>query len=186
MTTAGVILAGGRGQRMGGKDKGTVVYNGLPLVQHVINRLTPQLDQIVISANRNIDFYKTYNYPVLADDMGDYWGPLAGIATAMNFCKCDLLLTVPCDTPRLPEDLLQRLSGVMLQQKVDVVMAQDSNRLHPVIALINCSLYEDLLAYLQRGERMVMKWMQSQKWAAADFSDQTDYFTNINSQDNIN
>ena len=186
MTTAGVILAGGRGQRMGGKDKGTVDYNGLPLVQHVINRISPQLDQIVISANRNIDFYKAYNYPVLADDIGEYWGPLAGIATAMNFCKCDLLLTVPCDTPRLPDDLLQRLTNVMQEQKVDVVMAQDSNRLHPVIALVKSNLYEDLLAYLQRGERMVLKWMQSQKWAAADFSDQADCFTNINSQDNTN
>lgn len=186
MTTAAVILAGGRGQRMGGKDKGTVDYKGLPLVQHVINRLAPQLDQIVISANRNIDFYKIYNYPVLADDMGDYWGPLAGIATAMKFCTCDLLLTAPCDTPRLPGDLLQRLTDVMQKQKVDVVMAQDNNRLHPVIALVNCNLYEDLLAYLQRGERKVMKWMQSQNWAAADFSDQADCFANINSQDNIN
>ena len=182
MTITGVILAGGRGQRMGGKDKGTVDYNGQPLVQHVIDRLAPQLDQIVISANRNIDFYKQYNYPVLADDMGDYWGPLAGIATAMKFSQCDLLLTVPCDTPNLPKNLLQHMLGVMHEKNSDIVMAQDGDRLHPVIALVKCSLRDNLLAYLKRGERKVMKWMQSQDWAAADFSDQTDCFVNINSQ----
>ncbi|MBE9516378.1 MAG: molybdenum cofactor guanylyltransferase [Proteobacteria bacterium] len=185
MTTAGVILAGGRGQRMGGEDKGTVTYKGRPLVEHVIAKLAPQLDQLVISANRNIDFYKQYDYPVLADDIGDYWGPLAGIATAMKFCQSDLLLISPCDTPNLPDNLLQRLTDVMEEKRVDVVMAQDEDHLHPVITLVKCSLYDDLVAYLRRGERKAMKWMQSQNWAATRFPDQADCFANINSLDDI-
>lgn len=185
MKVSAVILAGGRGQRMGGQDKGSVIFKGAPLVTHVINRIAPQIDELVISANRNIDFYKQFNYPVLADDMGEYWGPLAGIATAMKFCQCDVLLTVPCDTPDLPADLFKRMLTVMQEKNKDVVMAEDRQRQHPVISLVKCSLYSNLLDYLQQGERKVMKWMQLQDWATADFSDETDCFININSENDL-
>lgn len=170
---------------MGSRDKGSVIYRNKPLVEHVLHSIAHQADHVAISANLNIDFYKQYNHPVLADDMGEFWGPLAGIATAMNFFQCELLLTVPCDTPKLPQDLSQRMLQVMHQTRCDVVMAKDDERLHPVISLLNCSLYDNLQQYLQRGERKVLKWMQSQHWAAADFSDETGCFVNINSEQDL-
>lgn len=184
MSVSAVILAGGRGQRMGGRDKGTVIYRGKPLIEHVIERLQPQTDQIMISANRNVEFYRQYGYPVLADDLGDYWGPLAGIATAMKFGKSELLLTAPCDTPFLPADLLARLSEALDDDR-DLVMAEDNQRIHPVIALLRCRLRDRLIADLGQGERKVMRWMQSQRWGVAGFGDQSELFANINSPDDM-
>ncbi len=183
MKTSAVILAGGRGRRMGNRDKGSVIYKDKPLVEHVLYNIAPQVDQLAISANRNIDFYRQYNYPVLADDMGDFWGPLAGMATAMNFFQCEALLTVPCDTPDLPQDLAQHMLKVMRENNCDTVIAKDNERLHPVISLLKCSLYQDLHKYLQHGGRTVLEWMQSQHCCAAEFA--AGSFININSEEDL-
>ncbi|MDH5632314.1 MAG: molybdenum cofactor guanylyltransferase [Gammaproteobacteria bacterium] len=184
MAASAVILAGGRGRRMGGQDKGTVIFRGKPLIEHVIERLQPQTDQIMISANRNVEFYRQYGYPVLVDNLGEYWGPLAGIATAMKFCNSELLLTAPCDTPFLPTDLLTRLSEA-LGETGDLAMAEDNLRIHPVIALLRCRLHDRLITDLGQGERKVMNWMQSQQWSTASFNDQSGLFANINSPDDL-
>ncbi len=176
----GVILAGGKGRRMGGLDKGLVEYQQKPLVAHVIERLEPQVGRLLINANRNADQYQSYGFPVIADQLADYQGPLAGFSAAMMAAKTDYVLTVPCDGPLLPTDLVSRLVKAMDRQKAKISVAHDGQRLQSVYALIKRDLLPSLQACIQTGQRRVDVWYASQAIALSDFSDTPESFSNIN------
>ncbi len=149
----GLILAGGQGSRMGGRDKGLVEYQGKPLIDHVLGCIAPQVDELLISANRNAEEYARRGYAVVADTLPDFQGPLAGVLEGLNAAQHEWLLSVPCDMPHLPPDLLARLlSG---RNASPIVIAEDAERTHPAVMLMRRSLAADLVAYLQSGQRAV-------------------------------
>jgi len=182
-SVTGVLLAGGRGRRMGGVDKGWVMLDGVPLVQRAIQRLTPQVDQIVISANRHVDRYRRLGYPVVTDPLPDYPGPLAGLSGAMQTIATPWILLTPVDMPWLPAEVLSRLSSVA--DEADIVVAHDGERLQPLVALIRSSLREDLTRWLQTGGGKVIAWYARHRWCQVDFSDRNAQFANFNTQREI-
>ena len=175
-----VILAGGMGRRMGGKDKGLVALEGRPLIAHVIDTVAPQVSHILLNANRNGDDYAQFGYPVIADDLEGFQGPLAGILAAMQHAVTPLLLVVPCDAPQLPQDLVLRLSTTMRSKDAQIAVAHDGERLQPVHALLACSLASDLEDWLKAGERKIDGWYARHDMASVDFSDHKDSFLNVN------
>lgn len=175
-----VVLAGGRGRRMGGKDKGLVELNGAPLIEHVLSAVSPQTGELVINANRNIEEYQRYGFPVVSDTMTDYQGPLAGFASTMAAAETNYIVTIPCDSPLLPDDLVQRLVHALQREDAELAVAHDGKRLQPVFALIKVKLLPSLLEFLQRGDRKIDLWYAQHKMAKADFSDIPETFLNIN------
>ncbi|MES9941353.1 MAG: molybdenum cofactor guanylyltransferase MobA [Candidatus Thiodiazotropha sp. 6PLUC2] len=181
-----VILAGGRGSRMGGSDKGLVQLDGKPLIEHVISAIAPQVQQLVINANRNIPDYQKFGYPVIRDELSGYQGPLAGIFAALEFIDSPDLITVPCDGPRLPEDLVERLASARQSEDADIAVAYDGKRLQPVYALIPTRVQQSLQHYLDGGDRKIDLWYAQHKMAMADFSDIPETFMNINTPEDRN
>ena len=177
----GVVLAGGRGQRMQGADKGLLMFEGRPLIEHVISALRPQVNTILISANRNQDRYLAYGYPVIADSDGDFSGPLAGMARGMASASTQYILAVPCDAPRIPATLSEGLYRALVAQHAGLAVAHDGTRLQPVFALLRCTLLPELQIYLAGGGRRVDAWTAQQSAAPADFSAQPEAFLNLNS-----
>lgn len=182
-TVTGLVLAGGRGRRMGGSDKGLVPLAGRPMVEHVIEALRPQVGPILISANRNLERYACYGYPVIADDPGDYLGPLAGVATVLRQRAPGLMVTVPCDAPLLPPDLVARLLGAREASDADAAMVHDGRRSQPVFVLLHGRVAPSLEAYLAGGGRRVDAWLGQLRTAVADFGDRADAFVNVNDPD---
>lgn len=178
--TTAVILAGGMARRMGGQDKGLIGINGRPMIEYIIDALKPQVDHILINANRNIEQYERYGYPVIQDMMGDYFGPLVGMASGLQACNSDLVLSVPCDSPFVPPVLAARLNTALIENQADISVANDSERMQPVFALIRKHLLDSLLAYLNDGGRKIDTWYAEHELALADFSDWPDAFININ------
>lgn len=178
-----VILAGGQGSRLAGLDKGLVELNEIPLVQHVIERIQPQVPEIVISANRNIKTYEKLGFAVYADDINDFAGPLAGILKALQQCKSEWLLAIPADSPFIPHDLALRLSQNIHDNKIAI--PHDGKYLQPTFALIHKSLVTSLEHFLQQGERKARVWMQQQPHTIVDFSEQEHAFININTEDEL-
>jgi molybdopterin-guanine dinucleotide biosynthesis protein A len=176
----GVILAGGRGSRLGGADKGLVPLRGRPLIEHVISILRPQVGRLVISANRNRETYAAYGVPVIADAIGDYHGPLAGILSALRAADTPFVLCAPCDTPALPSDLAERLIAALAREPAPIAVATCGARMQPVFALVHRTLAQPLQDYLVGGGREAGEWMRRQNAALADFSDVADAFVNIN------
>ncbi|TAM27934.1 MAG: molybdenum cofactor guanylyltransferase MobA [Paraburkholderia sp.] len=197
----GLVLAGGRGQRMGGADKGLQLLRGRPLAAHVLARLAPQVGALAISANRHQDVYAALGAPwhaaVLADTLPDFPGPLAGLLAGLQAAKTPWLLTAPCDSPWLPADLAARLAAAALAQDADIATvvttsatgdsAGDSagnsagnSTLHPVFALVRTSLADDLAAFLGAGERKVRAWYARHKTVEVNFADERAFY-NINS-----
>ncbi|MEW8693351.1 MAG: molybdenum cofactor guanylyltransferase MobA [Candidatus Thiodiazotropha endolucinida] len=175
-----VILAGGRGRRMGGEDKGLIELNGRPLVQHVISAIQPQVATILINANRNQERYAAFGYPVIADSLLDYQGPLAGFIAAMQAVETEDMLTLPCDGPLVPPDLVERLYEARQSAGADIAVAHDGDRLQPVYALIPKRLADSLQRYLDRGDRKIDLWYEEHRVAHADFSDIPRTFINVN------
>ncbi len=155
---AAVILAGGQGSRMGGADKGLIEYQGRPLIEWVMMALSPQVDELVISANRNLERYAGYGHQVLPDTLPDYPGPLAGILAALQTVKADWLVVTPCDTPRLPSDLVARLLDSARHAQVPLAVATDESRMHPTCFVVRTDQCDELAACLARGERAVRHW----------------------------
>ena len=178
-----VILAGGQGSRLAGLDKGLVELNKIPLAQHLIERIQPQVSEIVISANRNIETYEKFGFTVYEDDITDFAGPLAGILKALQQCKSEWLLVVPADSPFIPRDLALRLSQNIQDNKIAI--PYDGKYLQPTFALIHTSLVASLEHFLQQGERKARVWMQQQAHTIVDFSDQEYAFININTEDEL-
>jgi len=186
----GLILAGGRGTRMGRVDKGLQPFRGATLVEHVMRRLAPQAATVVINANRNLPQYQAVagDAPVLPDYLDGFEGPLAGLQIGLQYCPTELLLTAPCDSPFLPEDLAERLYAAMLVQDADVALAvtmeseagaEPHRQPHPVFALLKASLLPQLDAYLDTGARRMESWFKSLRVAEVMF-DHADAFHNIN------
>jgi molybdopterin-guanine dinucleotide biosynthesis protein A len=175
-----VVLAGGRGRRFDGRDKGLIPLWGKPLVSHVIARVGPQVDELQISANRNLEAYRALGYPVVQDDGGDFAGPLAGIAAAMDACTSAQLLVVPCDTPCLPRDLCMRLRAAVTQATRDVVVAHDGVRLQNAVALLPVALRDDIQVQLDRSEYRLESFLRRHAPTVVDFADEAAAFTNIN------
>ncbi len=176
----GVILAGGLARRMGGEDKGLLRLKGRPMIEYVIDTLQPQAGRLLINANRNQSEYACYGYPVVPDMLGDYFGPLVGIASAMQETDTPLLLSVPCDSPLLPANLAEKLYAAMVREDAEISVAHDGERMQPVFALLKRELLPSLLAYLQAGGRKIDTWYKQHRLALADFSDQPDTFLNVN------
>jgi len=179
----GVVLAGGRATRMGGKDKGLICLNGQPLVEHVIRKLASQVNNVVISANRNIDIYQSIGLPVLSDTLPDFPGPLAGMLSAMQKLDSEWFLFCPCDTPNIPDDLVDKL----WEQKGDAcaVWVNDGERDHPTLALLHKKLSASLENYLAAGERRVMYFLQEAGGHAVLFPNQMQKFINVNSPEDV-
>lgn len=143
---------------MGGMDKGLIEYRGRPLIEWALETLTPQVDQLVLSANRNLDTYAAYGHRVLPDTLPDFPGPLAGVLAALDAVQADWLLAVPCDTPHLPSDLAARLLDAALDQNVPLAVAADSTRTHHSSFIMRTDQRDNLAAFLARGERAVRHW----------------------------
>jgi molybdopterin-guanine dinucleotide biosynthesis protein A, proteobacterial len=176
----GVILAGGRALRMGGIDKGLLELNEKPMIAYILAALRPQVGTVFINANRNAQRYASFGCPVLPDQLGDYFGPLAGMASAMQAANTNYVLSVPCDSPLLAADLAARLSRAMVENAADISVADDGERLQPVFALLRTNLLPNLLDYLKTDERKIDRWYARHKLARADFSDRPDTFINVN------
>jgi molybdopterin-guanine dinucleotide biosynthesis protein A len=181
----GVILAGGRGSRLGGVDKGLVPLHGRPLVEYAIDVLRPQVGSLLISANRNRDVYASYGYPVIADVMGDYDGPLAGMLSAMRAAGTAYILTTPCDAPSIPDDLARRLAAALASKNAVASTVSLQGRLQPVFALLRCTLVGDLENFLKQGERGTGEWLRRHEAVQVDFSNEAEVFANINTPEEL-
>ena len=175
-----VILAGGQGRRMGGQDKGLLDFDGRLMIEILIEALHNQPLDIVINANRNQSTYQSYGYPVISDDLKDFQGPLAGFASAMAVVKTNYILTLPCDSPVLADNFVERFIETHNREQASVCVAHDGERLQPVYALIDTALLDDLQRFLQSDERKIDRWYAQHAYATVDFSDAATMFENIN------
>ena len=175
-----VILAGGKARRMGGEDKGLIELHGRPLLDYIISGLQPQAGQLLVNANRNLERYREFGYPVVEDIMGDYFGPLVGMATGMQACNTPYIMTVPCDSPFVPGNLADTLYQALSDMQADISVAHDGHRMQPVFALLRCELLPDLLSYLEGGGRKIDTWYTQHRLALSDFSALQDTFLNLN------
>ena len=178
--TTGVILAGGEARRMGGGDKGLVELCGRPLIEYALARLSPQVDTLIINANRNRERYAAYGHPVIADSRQGFQGPLAGMLSCLEAAQTEFVVTAPCDSPLLPEDLAARLFRQLREEQADISVAHNGARMQPVFALMSASLASSMRAFLDRGERKIDRWFEQHKLAVADFSARPDCFRNVN------
>jgi molybdopterin-guanine dinucleotide biosynthesis protein A len=176
----GVILAGGRGSRMGGADKGLQNFNGVPLALHTLLRLSPQVGEVMINANRNLAAYEAFGAPVWPDSngLGEYAGPLAGFMTALERCKTPYLLTVPCDTPLFPHDLVERMARAFADTEADFAVAaapeEDRHgtpelRPQPVFCLMHTDMLESLVRFTKAGGRKIDAWTAQHKTVVVPF-----------------
>jgi molybdenum cofactor guanylyltransferase len=180
-----VILAGGGSRRMQGQDKGMLLLRGKPLITHVIGQLAPQTEKLMLNCNDNCSAYQTFGYPLVSDSLAGGLGPLAGLLAAMEQSDTEYVLSVPCDTPYLPVDLLSRMCQSLQQSGAEVCSVSDGQRLHPVILLVSRHLANNLKDYLLSGGRRVQEWYERQSHCLADFSDQPTAFANINTPDEL-
>ena len=179
----GVILAGGRGARMGGVDKGLVEVAGRPMVEHVLAAVERQAGAVAINANRSTERYARYGHPVIADRMDGFQGPLAGMASALAAAATELVLVVPCDSPLVDASLGPRLHAALVERGADVAVAHDGERMHPVFVLLRRAARAGLDDFLARGERKIDRWFAEEKTAVVDFSDLPDMFLNVNREE---
>ena len=177
---AGVILAGGRARRMDNQDKGLVKFKGRPMVSYALAALAPVVDCVFINANRNIDQYRQFGWPVISDQTDSFDGPLAGVLSAMIHADADVLVVMPCDSPLIKTQHLQKLLLARAENNADVAVAFDGIRMHPVFFAIKTTLQTSLQDYLAGGQRKVAAWLAPQNLVQVDFSDEPEIFTNIN------
>lgn len=184
-TITGVILAGGLGTRMGGADKGLQLFKGQTLVSHIAQRLAPQVDRLLINANRNTSQYADLGYPLISDLITGFAGPLAGLQAALSVADTEWVVTVPCDSPNLPLDLVSRLHAALSAANAKLALAKAGGLLHPVFCLCHRSLLPELETYLNGGGRKVAQWCFETGAMEVDFSDQLDAFSNLNTVDDL-
>ena len=179
----GVVLAGGRGSRMGGIDKGLQLLKGKALWRHVADALQPQVTKLVISANRNLDCWRSSGYPIITDSLNDFPGPLAGMLSVMHQVKGEWFLFCPCDTPFIPSFLVMRL--IQQRKSSPAVWVHDGERDHPAIALVHREAIGELETYLAAGERRVMVFLRKIGGHSVDFSDVKSAFIKVNTLDDL-
>jgi molybdopterin-guanine dinucleotide biosynthesis protein A len=185
----GLILAGGRAQRMGGIDKGLVPFMGKPLIEHAITRLTPQSGTILINANRNQDRYAQYGHAVIADQHPDFAGPLAGFAAGLEHCNTEYLLSVPCDSPVFPLDLSERMLETMINTQSDLVYASSIDQsgatwTQPVFCLMRRSVQQSLQDFLGQEGRKIDRWFEALPSSTVVFADDA-AFANTNTPEEL-
>jgi len=175
----GLVLAGGRGSRMGGADKGLQNFNGMPLALHALMRLQPQVGPLMVNANRNLAAYESFGAEVWPDTLSDYAGPLAGFLTGLERCETPYLVTVPCDTPMFPLDVVARLAQALVREQADIAMAaareEDGQvRAQPVFCLLRADLMESLVLFTQGGGRKIDAWTAQHNTVVVPFDAATD------------
>lgn len=177
-----VILAGGQGKRLDGQDKGLVVFRDKPLIEHVLDRIVPQVAWVMINANRHHESYQSYGYPVYSDTLKEFPGPLAGMLVGLEHCATPYLLVVPCDCPLLPADLVDCLYQALTRQQAEVAVAASDGRVQAVCCLIRADLAPALFDYLVQGRRKVQDWLASRRTVVVEMEVPGDAFHNVNCQ----
>jgi molybdenum cofactor guanylyltransferase len=188
----GLVLAGGRATRMGGVDKGLQTHRGMPMALYTMLRLQPQVGQLMINANRNIPAYEAFGVPVWPDSIGDYAGPLAGMLCGLEHCETPWMVTVPCDSPNFPPDLVQRLAQAVVAQDAEIGIAATREpgpdpsgiQAQPVFCLLHGMLLESLMTFLESGQRKIDRWTAQHRCATVVFDDPT-AFANANTLDEL-
>ncbi|OWS69271.1 molybdenum cofactor guanylyltransferase [Polynucleobacter aenigmaticus] len=185
----GLILAGGRAQRMGGIDKGLIPFHGKPLIESTITRLKPQVSTILINANRSITKYSHYGYPVLMDETPDFSGPLAGFSVGLKHCKSPYLLTSPCDSPLLPTDLAEKMAGELEGKNLELVFAsskEDDGKIwsQPVFCLMRRDLKDSLDTFLSKGDLKIDRWFKELRSGTVVFEN-AQAFANVNTPEEL-
>ena len=183
MSVSGIVLAGGLGRRMGGVDKGLQTLHGKAMIEHVLARLAPQVDEIVINANQNVPRYQAFGHRVVSDRITGFAGPLAGLHAGLAAVSHPLAVTVPCDSPFLPADLVARLGEHIGAN--DLAVAKTGDQPHPVFALVRRSVAGNLEAFLAGGGRKIDAWYASLKVVEVSFDDEADAFRNINTLEEL-
>jgi molybdopterin-guanine dinucleotide biosynthesis protein A len=180
---SGIVLAGGQGRRMGGVDKGLLPLRGKPMVAWVLERLAPQVDELIVNANQNLETYARLGYRVVPDAVGGYAGPLAGLHAGLTAASHPLVITVPCDSPFLPADLVVRLRKALPSH--DLAVAKTGDQPHPVFSLVRRSVLDHLTQFLSAGGRKIDAWYASLRVVEVAFDDEADAFRNINTREEL-
>ncbi len=180
----GLILAGGKARRLNGQDKGLIRLGNQTLVEYVITRLHGQTKTLIINANRHQDIYQGFGYPVIADELPDFAGPLAGLHAGLQHMSTEWLLSVPCDNPGIPANLVAQLVAMANQKQCLLTVASCDGQLQPVYCLLHRSLQASLQAYLASGQHKVQDWLQQQTPCIVEFSDCGE-FENINTPEQL-
>jgi molybdopterin-guanine dinucleotide biosynthesis protein A len=167
---------------MGSVDKGLKTLRGKPMVQWVLERFSPQISEVLINANQNLDSYSKFGYRVIPDEIGGYAGPLAGLQRGLSEASHDLVATVPCDSPFLPPDLIARLLAAMNQHNAEIAVAKTGDQPHPVFCLCRKSVLPGLTTYLARGGRKIDAWYSTLRVIEVQFDDEAAAFSNINTE----
>jgi molybdopterin-guanine dinucleotide biosynthesis protein A len=178
----GVILAGGRARRMNNRDKGLIRYKGRPMVSYAVEALAGVARRTLINANRNLERYRRFGLPVITDPTESFDGPLAGILAAMRHTDTDVLLVLPCDSPLIRAEHVQKLMRSLVENKADAAVAFDGERRHPVFLALRISLAGSLQTYLDSGQRKIGGWLEQLHTVQADFSKTPELFVNVNTQ----
>jgi molybdopterin-guanine dinucleotide biosynthesis protein A len=181
----GLVLAGGQGSRMGGVDKGLAPFRGRPMVAHAIERLAPQVDEILVNANRNPEAYARFGHRVIADEIAGFAGPLAGFERGLAHARGRLVATVPCDSPFLPADLVARLRAALEGAGAQLAVARTGDQPHPVFCLMRREVHASLVDFLASGQRKIDRWTASLSVVEVAFDDEADAFANINTRDEL-
>lgn len=176
----GVVLAGGLARRMQQLDKGLVRFRRQPLVGYALKAMAAAADEILISANRNIEQYRAFGYPVIPDLEDRFCGPLAGVLAALEVTTTETLLVIPCDSPLIQARHLQKMLSVLKTSGAEIAVADDGERLHPVFLALKSDLQDDLQRFLASGERKVARWLDRHRIARVDFSQDAEVFVNLN------
>jgi molybdenum cofactor guanylyltransferase len=174
------VLAGGLGRRMGGVDKGLVELDGRPMIAHVLARLVPQVGDVLVNANQNLDRYRAFGHPVVPDDVAGFAGPLAGLHAGLTRTTRTFAVTVPCDSPFLPADLVARLAEALLREGAQLAVAKTFDQPHPVFALVRRDVLPGLADFLLQGGRKIDAWYARLDVVEVGFDDEPDAFRNIN------
>lgn len=181
----GVILAGGLGRRMGGIDKGLQELRGQPMVHWVVERLAPQVDELLINANQNGERYAAFGHRVVPDQIPDFAGPLAGLHAALSAATHPLVATAPCDSPFLPADLVSRLFAALTAAQADLAVARTFDQPHPVFCLCRREVLPHLTEFLAGGGRKIDRWYSTLNIVEVAFDDEADAFENINTREEL-
>jgi molybdopterin-guanine dinucleotide biosynthesis protein A len=184
-SVTGLILAGGKGSRMGGVDKGLKSFRGKRLVDHVYERLAPQVGGIIINANQNHDDYRTFGVRVVSDAIGGYAGPLAGLHAGLSVSKRPFLASVPCDSPFLPADLVERLYTRLDESGAELAVAKTGDQPHPVFCLVRRGVIDHLAEFLKGGGRKIDAWYATLNVVEVAFDDEAEAFSNINTREEL-
>ena len=181
----GVILAGGQGRRMGGVDKGLQPLRGRPMVAWVIERFAPQVDEVLVNANQNLERYAAFGHRLIPDAIQGYAGPLAGLHRGLTEAQHELVATVPCDSPFLPPDLVARLNAALERERAEIAVARTGKQPHPVFCLCRKRVLPGLTEFLAAGGRKIDAWYAKLKVVEVSFDDQEAAFSNINTEDEL-